>query len=71
MAHLVLIACLMAAPHTCQEIPLPDVKFDDVVSCTHLAEGKADEWVTAHQDYSVIGTKCVKDDLKPAKPPAN
>ena len=69
-AHLVLIACLAAEPHTCQEIPLLEVTFEDVVSCTALSKAKSDEWQKQHDDYLVIAVKCVKSDEGGASPPA-
>ena len=32
-AHLVIIACLVAPPNTCGEVPLPDVTNEDVTTC--------------------------------------
>ncbi|MBK5197145.1 MAG: hypothetical protein JJE37_02570 [Methyloceanibacter sp.] len=62
-AHLVIIACLVAEPHTCSEIPLPDVSFEDVLVCNGQARAKSEEWQGQHKDeYLVIATKCLKDD---------
>ncbi len=69
-AHLVLIACLAAEPHTCQEIPLLEMTSEDVVSCTAVSKAKSDEWQKQHADYLVIGAKCVKSDESGASPPA-
>jgi hypothetical protein len=67
--HLVLIACLAAEPHTCQEIALPDVVSEDVVQCTGLAKAKSEEWQAQHKDYLVIATKCAKNDTAAPPPP--
>jgi len=62
-AHLVLIACLVAEPHTCQETALPEVTFEDVVSCNGNARAKSEEWQGQHKDeYLVIATKCIKNE---------
>jgi hypothetical protein len=62
-AHLVLIACLVAEPHTCQEIALPEVTFEDVVSCNGNARAKSEAWQGQHKDeYLVIATKCIKNE---------
>ena len=69
--HLVLIACLAAPPNTCQEIPLPEVTSEDVVSCVGTAKAKSEEWQSKHNDYLVIATKCAKTgEAAPASPPA-
>ena len=59
-AHLVIIACLVAPPNTCKEVPLLDVTSEDVASCTGTAPVKAVEWQRENLDQFVIGTKCVK-----------
>lgn len=60
-AHLIVVACLIAEPHTCSEIPVPDVTLADVVSCTHEAREISKKWQADHKDqYLVIATKCVK-----------
>jgi hypothetical protein len=62
-AHLVLIACLVAEPHTCQELALPEATFEDVVSCNGHARAKSEEWQGQHKDeYLVIATKCIKNE---------
>ncbi len=62
-AHLVIIACLVAEPHTCSEVSLPEVTFEDVMSCNGVARAKSEEWQGQHKDeYLVIATKCLKDD---------
>ena len=62
-AHLVLIACLVAEPHTCQEIALPEVTFEDVVNCNGNARAKSEEWQGQHKaEYLVIATKCIKNE---------
>jgi len=68
-AHLVLIACLAAEPHTCQEIPLLEVVSEDVVSCTATSRAKSEEWQKAHDDYLVIATKCIKTEEGGSPPP--
>jgi hypothetical protein len=67
--HLVLIACLAAPPNTCQEIPLPEVISEDVVSCVGSAAAKSEEWQSQHKDYLVIATKCAKEEGS-ATPPS-
>ena len=60
-AHLIIVACLVAQPHTCSEIPVPDVTLEDVISCNHQARELSEKWQTDHKDqYLVIATKCVK-----------
>ncbi len=60
MIHLVVIACLVAAPHTCQEMPFPDATSEDVTTCMHDGPANADKWQGANPDYWVIGWKCAK-----------
>ncbi len=69
--HLVLIACLAAPPNTCQEIPLPEVTAEDVVSCTGKAKESSEAWQKEHKDYLVIATKCAKDEESGTTPPAD
>jgi hypothetical protein len=60
-AHLIIIACLVAEPHTCSEIPVPQVTSEDVVSCNSTSREKSEKWQAEHKDqYLVIATKCVK-----------
>jgi hypothetical protein len=60
-AHLIIVACLVAEPHTCSEIPVPDMTLEDVISCNHQARELSEKWQTDHKDqYLVIATKCVK-----------
>jgi hypothetical protein len=60
-AHLIIVACLVAEPHTCSEILVPDVTLEDVISCNHQARELSEKWQTDHKDqYLVIATKCVK-----------
>jgi hypothetical protein len=60
-AHLIIIACLVAEPHTCSEIPVPEVTSEDVVSCNSTSREKSEKWQAEHKDqYLVIATKCVK-----------
>jgi hypothetical protein len=68
--HLVLIACLAAPPNTCQEISLPEVTSEDVVSCVGSAAAKSEEWQSQHKDFLVIGTKCAKTGEGSATPPS-
>jgi hypothetical protein len=68
--HLVLIACLAAPPNTCQEIPLPEVISEDVVSCVGKAKVKSEEWQSQHKDYLVIATKCAKEEGSATTPPS-
>ena len=66
-AHLIVVACLIAEPHTCSEIPVSDVTLADVVSCTHESRGLSEKWQADHKDqYLVIATKCVKAEDSPA-----
>jgi hypothetical protein len=60
-AHLVIIACLVAEPHTCSEIPVPEMVYEDVVSCNGTAKEKSEAWQIDHKDYLVIATKCAKE----------
>lgn len=69
--HLVLIACLAAPPNTCQEIPLPEVTAEDVVSCTGKAKESSEAWQKEHKDYLVIATKCAKDEESGTTPPTD
>jgi hypothetical protein len=50
MIHLVVIACLVAAPHTCQEMAVPDVSSEDVATCMHDGLTNADKWQGANPD---------------------
>jgi hypothetical protein len=62
-AHLIIVACLVAEPHTCSEIPVPDITLDDVISCSHQARELSQKWQADHKDqYLVIATKCLKAD---------
>jgi hypothetical protein len=60
MAHLVLITCLIAAPHTCSEVSVPSSEPADVVTCIRQGETDADKWLGDNTEYSVIGWRCVK-----------
>jgi len=60
MAHLVLVTCLMAAPHTCSEVSVPSSAPDDVVTCIRQAETDTNKWQGDNPDYSVIGWRCAK-----------
>ena len=59
MAQLVLITCLIAAPHTCGETVITSSAPDDVVTCIRKGETDANAWVTSNGQYSVIGWRCV------------
>jgi hypothetical protein len=61
MVQLVLITCLIAAPHTCSETRIQSSAPEDVVSCIKQGETDANKWVDDHRDYSVIGWRCVKE----------
>ena len=61
-AHLVIIACLVAPPNTCGEVPLQDVTNEDVTTCIRDSGKNAHEWQEKNTDRFVIGTKCVKTD---------
>jgi hypothetical protein len=61
-AHLVIIACLVAPPNTCGEVPLPDVTNEDVTTCIRDSGMNARKWQEKNMDKHVIGTKCVKTD---------
>jgi hypothetical protein len=67
--HLVLIACLATPPNTCQEIALPEVTFEDVVSCNYKARVNSEAWQKEHKDYLVIATKCAKNEEPGSSPP--
>lgn len=58
MAQLVLITCLIAAPHTCGETAITSSAPDDVVTCIRQGETDANAWVTSNSQYSVIGWRC-------------
>jgi hypothetical protein len=60
MAHLVLITCMMTAPHTCSEVTVPSSAPTDVVTCIRKGEEDANKWQADNPDYSVIGWRCVK-----------
>jgi hypothetical protein len=60
-AHFVVIACLIAPPNTCSEIPVPEVVVEDVIACNRQARELSEKWQADHKDqYLVIATKCVK-----------
>jgi hypothetical protein len=60
-AHFIVIACLIAEPHTCSEIQVPEAAVEDVISCNHQARQLSEKWQADHKDqYLVIATKCVK-----------
>ena len=59
--HLVIIACLVAEPHTCSEIPVTEAVYEDVMSCNGTAKQKSEAWQKDHKDYLVIATKCAKE----------
>jgi hypothetical protein len=61
MAHLVLITCLIAAPHTCSEVKLQSSAPDDVVTCIRQGETDANKWQGDNPEYSVLGWRCVKE----------
>ncbi len=58
MAQLVLITCLIAAPHTCGETVVTSSAPDDVVTCIRKGETDANAWLTSNSQYSVIGWRC-------------
>jgi hypothetical protein len=59
MAQLVLITCLIAAPHTCGETVITSSAPDDVVTCIRKGETDANAWLAGNSQYSVIGWRCV------------
>ena len=66
-AHFIVIACLIAEPHTCSEIQVPEAAVEDVISCNHQARQLSEKWQADHKDqYLVIATKCVKAEDNPA-----
>ena len=67
-AHLVIVACLVAEPHTCSEIPVPELVLEDVVSCNYKSREMSEKWQADHKDqYLVIATKCIKAEDDAAK----
>src|SRR5262249_47042865 len=70
-AHFIVIACLIAEPHTCSEIQVPEAAVEDVISCNHQARQLSEKWQADHKDqYLVIATKCVRaEDTQPANAP--
>jgi len=68
-AQLVIIACLIVEPHTCSEIPVPELTSSDVVSCNATARANSEKWQNDHKDqYLVIATKCARAPDDAAKP---
>ncbi|MGI8724281.1 MAG: hypothetical protein ACR2J1_02725 [Methyloceanibacter sp.] len=61
MAHLVIIACLVAVQNECKEIPLLDITAEDVTLCITKSHENAEKWQKQNTEYVVIGTKCVKN----------
>ena len=60
-AQFIIIACLIAEPHTCSEIPVPEATVEDVIGCNHKARELSEKWQDDHKDqYLVIATKCIK-----------
>ena len=51
MAHLILVTCLIAAPHTCSEVSVPSSAPEDVVTCIRQAETDANKWQGDNLDY--------------------
>lgn len=59
MTQLILVVCLMAAPHTCSDMTVQSTAPDSVISCIKNGLADADTWQGTHPDYSVIGWRCV------------
>ena len=60
MAQLILVTCLIAAPHTCSETAVQSTAPDNIVTCIRNGETDANTWIGAHPEYSVIGWRCNK-----------
>jgi hypothetical protein len=58
MTQLIITACLLAAPNTCQDIKVPIEASTSMASCLETAKVDAAKWQTDNPTYIVIGWKC-------------
>ena len=58
MVELVIIACLVAEPETCQEFPQPEPVSE--IRCGLLGQWQCAAWQGEHPKWQVEGWKCRK-----------
>ncbi|ODR95571.1 hypothetical protein AUC70_01240 [Methyloceanibacter stevinii] len=68
MFEIIVMVCLAATGEDCREYKMPDTQFEDAVSCIRESHGKAYDWQSENNKYTVIGTRCAKDAKVPGVP---